>query len=599
VLVAAGVVAAIATVGEVSTIRARTTAEARLDAETLRLLPSVAATLQSFNDPDATQRLYGSLPWALDGGPVDQAIVQGLTAAPLLGPGAVVGLARLDGTPLAMAPAGARPAVGPQSPAWTLAVAGRTGIVPDVHDPDMPRVYFVIPLIRDGRPRAIELVGTSLRTGVVQRLTEQMSSLGNGSGMSVIDARGVVLLSWDPALLGRRIAEPARLTGLAPGESRLVSEDPELVVVVTPYESMSRPEPVYSVFSQPTRDYYRDLRTGLLARDLGLLVVVMAAVAGLAWVNLRRERAARSREEWLDALLHQTHDIVAVADGEGRLTFVSSAAGGLLGGDPAGWLDRPVTEQVHPADRARVRQLLAAVARPSDRSGRVRSASDVRLARADGSHRWFDIDAVSLAGAASEPATVLTCHDVSARRALQDRLSFQATHDPLTALPNRAVFATHLEALGGPAAASTPGPFAVLYIDLDRFKPVNDELGHDIGDVVLCEVAARVRRSLRTGTDEPDATGTDLVCRLGGDEFAVLLPGAGEEGARAAADRILAAVRRPIAIADREVCIDATIGIALAGPDTDNPSTIVRDADNAMYQAKSAGRSGYRVFSTS
>jgi diguanylate cyclase (GGDEF)-like protein/PAS domain S-box-containing protein len=595
-LVAAGVVAGIAAVGQVDTIRTRTTAEARLDEETLDRLPPVAATLQEVTDPDATLVLYRSLPWAFDGGPVDQAIVQSLATAPLYGPGTVVGLARPDGTVLASAPAGRRISVGAGSAAWAGAAAGRVGVVPEVDDPDLPRVYFLVPLGGDHQPAAIMVLGISLRTGVIQRLTEQLSSLGSNAGMSTIDARGVVLLSWDPALLGRRIADPDRLARLAPGQAQMVSDDPNLVVVATPYESMSRPAPVYTVLSQPTEEYYRDLRTGLVARDLGLLAVVLVAVAGLAWVNLRRERSARRSEEWLDTLLHQAHDIVAVVDADGRVTFVSSALTGLLSCAPSDWTDRPLSPHLHPGDEQRMADLLAGVTGALGRPGRGESISDVRLVHADGSHRWFDIDAVGVDRSNDILGTVLTCHEVSFRRALKEQLIYQATHDPLTGLPNRSVFANRLEDLSGTSAATTRAPFAILYIDLDRFKPVNDELGHDAGDLVLRVVATRLQSAVRISTGPVGETSADVVCRLGGDEFVVLLPDATEAGARAAADRILEAIREPIAVNDTEVRIDATIGIALAAGDTDNPSAIVRQADHAMYQAKAAGRSGYLVF---
>jgi diguanylate cyclase (GGDEF)-like protein len=178
---------------------------------------------------------------------------------------------------------------------------------------------------------------------------------------------------------------------------------------------------------------------------------------------------------------------------------------------------------------------------------------------------------------------LLTFHEVSERKALQDRLTEQATHDPLTGLANRAAFAARLDELA--ATADRPSHHAVVFVDLDHFKPVNDEFGHQAGDELLCTVG-RLTAVVRSG---------DLVCRLGGDEFAILLADCSEEQARVTVERLLDAVREPVPVADVLVSVDASIGVALSRSTVAHPEQLVREADQAMYQAKRSGRGRFVI----
>jgi len=176
--------------------------------------------------------------------------------------------------------------------------------------------------------------------------------------------------------------------------------------------------------------------------------------------------------------------------------------------------------------------------------------------------------------------------DITERKALEGRLAHQATHDALTGLPNRALLLDRLDwAL---ARARRDGlSCAVLFVDLDRFKDVNDTLGHDAGDRLLVTVAARLRDSLRDN---------DTLARLGGDEFAVLLEGTDAGEATQAATRILAALALPLALDGHLFRLTASIGIAPGYADHARPEEVLRDADIALYRAKDAGRAGYALF---
>ncbi len=166
------------------------------------------------------------------------------------------------------------------------------------------------------------------------------------------------------------------------------------------------------------------------------------------------------------------------------------------------------------------------------------------------------------------------------------RLAHQALHDPLTGLPNRVLFLDRLERALAPGYGK--GPAAVLFVDLDNLKSVNDTLGHHAGDELLRAVGVRLAGCLRPG---------DIVARLGGDEFAVLLQGAvGLSEATAVAERILIELGEPLWIEGREVSARASIGVALGRPGSDRSADLLRDADLAMYRAKDGGKARYEVF---
>jgi diguanylate cyclase (GGDEF)-like protein/PAS domain S-box-containing protein len=176
--------------------------------------------------------------------------------------------------------------------------------------------------------------------------------------------------------------------------------------------------------------------------------------------------------------------------------------------------------------------------------------------------------------------------DISERKESEERLTRQALHDSLTGLPNRTLFSDRVRMA---KARRTAQGFAIVYLDLDGFKLVNDTLGHAAGDQVLIEVARRLERLLRAG---------DTLARLGGDEFALLCEGVGEADAKTIADRVIEALTYPIVVQDREIVQAASIGISLYGPgvSVEEPDEMLGEADMAMYRAKAAGKSRYALF---
>jgi diguanylate cyclase (GGDEF)-like protein/PAS domain S-box-containing protein len=182
---------------------------------------------------------------------------------------------------------------------------------------------------------------------------------------------------------------------------------------------------------------------------------------------------------------------------------------------------------------------------------------------------------------------VASITDITKLKTAERRIYFQAFHDTLTGLPNRALFMEHLN-MAMKRTRRTGGHFAVIYLDIDRFKLVNDSLGHGAGDGLLVSFAERVRDSLRE---------TDILARHGGDEFAILLEGADARGyAVEVAERLQQSLKRPFDIQGKEVFAPASFGVVADTRDYDQPEAVIRDADAAMYHAKESGRSQVKVF---
>jgi diguanylate cyclase (GGDEF)-like protein len=220
-------------------------------------------------------------------------------------------------------------------------------------------------------------------------------------------------------------------------------------------------------------------------------------------------------------------------------------------------------------------------------------AIDHRIVRPDGSERFVHSRGEVVRGRDGRPRRVVgTVHDVTERKRLEARLAHQAFHDPLTDLPNRAFFTRRLDETMR-AGDGTPPQIAVLFLDLDRFKLINDTLGHEAGDQLLIAVAGRLRGIVR----RPD----DVVARLGGDEFTVLLADVRDDAeAVGVAERIIAAMTAPVSLLEtREVVVSTSVGIVRPGPDHRTGAEVLRDADNALYRAKEGGRNRYAVFDAS
>jgi diguanylate cyclase (GGDEF)-like protein/PAS domain S-box-containing protein len=209
------------------------------------------------------------------------------------------------------------------------------------------------------------------------------------------------------------------------------------------------------------------------------------------------------------------------------------------------------------------------------------------LRRKDGGPVWI-LENVTLHEGEDGEAAVLegTLIDITARKRAEEQIAFQAYHDPLTGLPNRALFNDRLS-VALLQAHRTRQPLAVMFLDLDHFKRINDTLGHTVGDRLLQRAAERARALLREG---------DTVARIAGDEFTLLLPGIGRAAdAAAIAHKVLSAIAQPFKIEGHELYVTTSVGIALYPSDGEDAETLVRGADSAMYRAKELGRNTYQL----
>jgi diguanylate cyclase (GGDEF)-like protein/PAS domain S-box-containing protein len=266
--------------------------------------------------------------------------------------------------------------------------------------------------------------------------------------------------------------------------------------------------------------------------------------------------------------------VIVVVGPTGSVRYLSPSYERVTGRSIAEGLGRDAFAEVHGDDQAILRELLArSVASPG-----VTLPGQFRMTVADGTWHRFEMVATSLIDDPNVGGVVITYCDVTERRRLEKALERAALHDPLTDLPNRRLLADRLEhALAG--AERTGSAVAVLFIDLDGFKQVNDVHGHDVGDQLLVQIARRFGACIR---------GTDTLARLGGDEFVVILERVTDPGEpTVTAQRLLATMALPFHFGPVRVEISASIGIALSA--TGKQRSLLHAADSAMYDAKTAG----------
>jgi diguanylate cyclase (GGDEF)-like protein/PAS domain S-box-containing protein len=320
----------------------------------------------------------------------------------------------------------------------------------------------------------------------------------------------------------------------------------------------------------------------------GSTLLTVLALWRLATINRSREQtraALVASEARLQLLLDNAADVISIVDADGSIAYISPAVESLLGRPPTEYLGRNAIELADPRDQPRLR---AAVAAAGDSSGLGAGVvdTDIRVQHSSGGTRWVEmringrVDAVGIAG------WVVNFREVTDRKLFEEELRRQATTDPLTGLLNRTAFSDRLATatvMIDPAA-----PPAVLFVDVDDFKTVNDTLGHAAGDELLVTVAARLSADVRAD---------DVVARLGGDEFAVLLASADGDRLRDVADRLLTALRAPMELAGTTVTVTASIGGALGAPG-DTAERLLHSADTAMYSAKRSGKDSRALLDT-
>ncbi|QTE28263.1 EAL domain-containing protein [Pengzhenrongella sicca] len=310
--------------------------------------------------------------------------------------------------------------------------------------------------------------------------------------------------------------------------------------------------------------------------------VALAVESAKLAEDLRRRRSDKRYR----GILQAASDIIVVVTAEGEITYGTPSLGRNLGHDAGDVVGRDIVEFLHPSDAGEARAIFAAFGAGTSHAQAI---ADWHLRRHDGSFVAFEVLSDNLLRDPSVGGILLTMRDVSERRALEVELKHQAFHDALTGLPNRALF--HDRAEHALARTSRQGSvLAVLMIDLDDFKEVNDTRGHASGDDLLIQIAARLAATCRSGS---------TVSRFGGDEFAVLVEDLADVGeAEIFADRVLATFATPFVLDGEATRIGASVGVVVTGGPHEKlaMTELMRCADLALYAAKDLGKGQARLY---
>ncbi len=349
--------------------------------------------------------------------------------------------------------------------------------------------------------------------------------------------------------------------------------------------------------------YWFDLREWV--RGLAALVLLFDFYAIYQHMQLHRiRRQLAERDQLFQLISENAADMIALVDGDGRRLYNSPAYLKVLGYSPEDLNATSSIEQIHPDDRPRVLKA-AEKARLSGQGERM----EYRVRHKDGTWRTLESTASPIRNEKGQTdKLVIVNRDITERKRAEEMLAHNAFHDGLTNLPNRALFLDRLQQALTLSKRHPNYKFAVLLIDVDEFKIINDSLGHAAGDDLLIQIGQRLKESVRRAdtvsrprtSDVPDRPANDdTLARLGGDEFTILLDDIRDpiEAVRVA-ERVQAELAIPFVVNEQEIVISASIGIAASTSPHTHAEDLLRDADIAMYRAKRAGKGCCEVSDT-
>lgn len=445
--------------------------------------------------------------------------------------------------------------------------------------------YFISQVQDIGERRATEAALDEVRAA--QRAC--LEALEQGVVMATLD--GTIQLSnqaaWrilgaDPATFTERVRTGGWDTYDADGRLLPLEERPIIHTALTGEPVTDRV--MYIVRDDGERVALR-LATEPVFDDSGAVASIVIAFAdishelALAAAQRVADEEVRASKVLLEAFLERSADLICVHDEQGIVRYASPTAETVLGhplqaGEQMHW------HRVHPDDADRALEALVELGATPGATVRVEARY-----RGDDGWRHLEIVATNRLDDPAVGGIVGNVRDITERAEAAAQLAWQAFHDQLTGLPNRALLMDRI-GQGLERSRRRGERVALLFVDLDRFKHVNDERGHEVGDHLLVEVASRLRRAVRAG---------DTVARLGGDEFVVVAEGGDDADVAALADRIRAALEVPVTVGDgTTIAVSASIGMAF---DTGHPpERLLRDADAALYRAKERGRNRVEVF---
>ena len=387
-------------------------------------------------------------------------------------------------------------------------------------------------------------------------------------------------IGWQaPGLLWFVAAQFQRWRAHTEPEQPAAADAPAAGVSALPYAAIGVG---YTLLFIVARPFWSAQLGSVMIAVVVLTGVVVARQIAAAWENTRLLAERAAREARFRSLVQHSSDVITVVDANGVVRYMSPAVEQVLGWSADSALGKRLVDLVHEDDTAAVVALLTDAGRETGAT----ATAILRVRHAGSDWRHLETVGTGLLDDPTIRGIVLNTRDVSERTCLEAELTHQAYHDPLTGLVNRGRFRALVEqALM--RAGTERSTVAVLYLDLDGFKNVNDSLGHSDGDQMLIETGARLLNATRGG---------DAVARLGGDEFALLLERvANDSDAIIIADRVMNAMRRPFKLRGGEIVGGATIGIA-RGDATSTADELLRNADVAMYVGKRGQKGHYMVF---
>ena len=449
--------------------------------------------------------------------------------------------------------------------------------LPVGYDPQLTLLSVAIAVVITGAGWWIALRGGRLDPLVGGAVVGSGIGTMHYTGMSAVELAGWIV--WDQAYVIASVVIGVSLSAVAAAlharQRRVIPWPPALLFVVAICGLHFTAMAAAAIYPNPNMAVPDEaigsgtLAIAVVAMALIILSISFAMVLFDRKLAQNAEAEARRIKDFADAAIEG----LVVIDGD-RIVDANRSFLQLAGYDSTDAVRDSLTRHFPDFDSARV-----------NRPGQT-DAIECRLLRADGREREVEVLLRTITWDGDE-RRVLAVRDIGERKEAAARIAHLAYHDSLTGLPNRAVFTDQL-ARSAAAAEEDESPLAVLCIDLDGFKTVNDVHGHPAGDELLVEVGRRLRSVVR---------GDELVARLGGDEFAIVQLGGGQPThATLLAERIIAALNAPFAIAGKSVRISPSIGVAVFPDDADNPGDLVKNADLALYRAKAEGRGQVRFY---
>nr|WP_221378881.1 sensor domain-containing diguanylate cyclase [Actinoplanes polyasparticus] len=422
-----------------------------------------------------------------------------------------------------------------------------------------------VPVVVGGAPAAVLVGLNNVATTDLQQYTVTLSS--DVHQTAVVDSTGTIAATNRAKQLGAQIDPAIRNALAARPEGGFVEYTTVAGTEMVAITVGGLPGGWSYVRAQTRKSFDGAVHAKSQTLNMTLGAMLLIGVLAMFVLGYRTQIQRRRADERFQALFQHAPDLVSVLSANGTIEYSSPSAAAVLGYGEGVLVGTSVFDLVHPQDQPYMRDQFGRLLANRDEVLRLQC----RVRSATGDFLWFEFTASNQMQNPSLHGIVINARDISENRAFQERLAHEAQHDALTGLPNRRRMQ---DALG---ASLREQPVAVLFVDLDGFKPVNDAHGHEAGDDLLRQVAARLTACVRE---------QDVLARVGGDEFVILMPGViGPSDSEAMTARIREAVSAPFVVGGTQVRIGASVGAHLAAGSTD-PDEALRAADHAMYAVK-------------